>query len=604
MSFKPQLIIEDLTGGINTKQRDSKIKDNQLAEIVGWDFDANTLRRAKGYTKLGTEPDSTLTGKNIYKLNVLSGQDVLIKPIGTYLKFYDEVDDTWYKITATTFTANLKWTFAQWGGNLYGNNGTDSWIFWQGNKRSTLATTAAIGATTIDLATGHGVRFPTSGTIMIQGEKVTYTGKTSDQLTGVTGVAVEHTSGSTVVLELDGTTYSTIDKASVIEFYRNRLYFISATTPTWLYYSKLADNTSPETDLLNFTSAGTGAGDAGYGIAPDELVTMKEYINGNSSSILATFCKNGIAYAFAVTDGTSTTVNSFIPTRTMSSFPIAKQAICIAENDLSITDNLGHVRTLGYGDVNTPLTTKTISQLIEPSLEATYWNNIFQYYHNRKLYVGGATTAENTNDIYYYHDSNYNAWGAYGHWDCVDITEYNNYLVGMSAVTGNVWKLNDGYSVYTEDEADNYEGDYSSEAVTKAYEWDLPHTYKSMLKLRMDGFITSLAEVYLDVYLDGTLFGTFLISGDNTNIQGSIPNVAVGTVVFGQGVFGGGLPGGSVRKQFVAQLQFSTIKNFLSAQFRLRMSGKNVDFEMTSMTSWARLESEELWLPTKIIKQN
>jgi len=159
-----------------------------------------------------------------------------------------------------------------------GNNGTDNWIFWQGNKRSTLASAISTGATTIDLATGHGVRFPTSGTIMIQGEKITYAGKSTDQLTGVTGVLVNHPAGSTVVIELDGTTYSTIDKASVIEFYRNRLYFISKTTPTWMYYSKLADNTSPETDLLNFSSAGTGAGDAGYGIAPDELVTMKEYI--------------------------------------------------------------------------------------------------------------------------------------------------------------------------------------------------------------------------------------------------------------------------------------------------------------------------------------
>jgi hypothetical protein len=600
MSFKPALVIDNLLGGINSKQRDTKIKDNEMVSIVGFDFEANTLRRAKGYTKLGTEADSTLTGKNLYKLNVLSGQDVLIKTIGTYIKFYDEVDDAWYKITASTFTTDLKWSFAQWGGYLYGNNGIDNWVFWQGNKRSTLNGAIVIGATTINLATGHGVRFPTSGKIMIQGEQITYTGKSTDQLTGVTGVLTNHPTGSTVVLELDATTYSTISKAKWIEFYKNRLYFIDYAAPTLLYYSKLADQTNPETDLLNFTSGG-GTGDAGYGIAPDELVHLREYINGNSSSILSSFCKNGVAYAFTVTDGTSTTTSTFIPIRTMNSFPIQKQAVCVAENDLVMTDQLGHIRTLGYGDVNTPLNVKTISQLIEPSLEATYWDNICNFYFNRKLYVGGSQASGSANDIYYYHDSNYNAWGAYGHWDCIDFAEYNANLYGLSSVTGDVWKLNDGYSVYTDDATDNYEGDYYSEAVTKAYEFELSHQYKSVLKLRMDGFITSLAEVYLDVYLDGVLFNTFLISGENTNIQGAIPNVAVGTIVFGQGVFGGGLPSGSTRKQFVAQLQFNTIKNFLQVQFKLRMDGRNVDFEMVGMTVWARLESEELWLTPKII---
>ena len=84
--------------------------------ILGFDFDANSLRRAKGYTKLGTEDDSDLTGKSLYKHEILSGTDLLIKTIGTYIKYYDSVDDEWYKLTDSTFTADLRWSFETFNG--------------------------------------------------------------------------------------------------------------------------------------------------------------------------------------------------------------------------------------------------------------------------------------------------------------------------------------------------------------------------------------------------------------------------------------------------------------------------------------------------------
>ncbi len=607
MTFKDVLVIQDLTGGINSKQRATKIQDNQLVSIENFDFDANSLRRAKGYTKLGTEDDSDLTGKTLYKHEILSGIDVLVKTIGTFIKYYDTVDDEWYKLTLDTFTTGKRWAFASFNGYLYGNNGTDNWIFWNGSARSTLASEITIGATTIDLATGEGARVPTSGTIMIQGDEITYSGKSTDQLTGVSGVGATHAAGSTVILELDASTYSGLEKAKegkyTIAFHSNRLYYISASNPRKVLHSKLADNTNPETDLINFTVAGSGAGDAGFGFAPDELVNLKQYINGNNSSILATFCKNGNVYAFTVTDGASTTVNVFVPARTMNSYPINSSMVTVAENDLAIVDQFGHCRTLGYGDVNTPLTVKTISQLIEPSLEVTNWDDGCEIYHNRKLYLGGATLEAGTNDIYYYHDSNYTAWGAYTHWDVVDFAEYNAELYGLSAVTGNVFKLNDGYSVYSDSVDDNYEGDYASEAVSKEYHFEQPHKYKQALLLRMDGFITSNAEVNFDIFLDGALFCTFLIDGNDTDILSTIPNVAVGTIVFGQGVFGGGLPGGTTRKEFYVQFALPTLKNFLKAQFRLRMSGRNVDFEMTNLTMFAKELGKELWLNERILTQ-
>lgn len=596
--FKEYLLIRDLTGGINTEQRSNKIKENELVSIVGWDFDANTLRRAKGYTKLGTEPEDLQTGKTLYKHQKSDGTEILIKSIGTTLKFYDTVTETWYALTSSTFTSGLAWTFASAYGYLYGNNGTDNWVFWNANANTTTTTITLIGAVTIDMVTTANLA--ASGDIMIEGEIISYSGKTASQLTGVTGVDANHASGSTVIQKLDSSTYSSLDQAQEIAFHKNRFYMIDKDNRTILRYSKLADNSAPETDIVNFTVVGSGAGDAGFQYAKDEMISIKEYINGNAAAVLIVFCKNGVAYVFTVTD-TTTTTSAFTPARTMGVYPLNVNAVTIAENDVAFTDQYNHIRTLGFGDVNTPIRVETISSKIEPSLEATYFQQICMAYHNRKLYAGGATVSGGTNDIFYYHDSNYNSWGAYGHWDAICFAEYNGDLCALSAVTGNVWKLDDGYSVYVDDSAENNEGDYSSEAVTRSYDWNEPFQYKKLLKLRMSGFITSNAQVYLDVYFDGVLFTTFLISGNNTNIQGSLPEVAVGTIVFGQGVFGGSVPGGTVRKLFVAQLNFSEQSLFLQAQFRLRMEGKNVDFEMNDFAAWADEQDLDYWLPSKII---
>lgn len=587
MTFVPKLQLRDFTGGINTKQRPNKIKDNQLKSIISMDFVANSVQRAQGYTVLGTEPDNTLTGKTLYSHKILAGTEVLVKTIGTYIKYLDAVDNTWYKMTLSTFTTGLRWTFSSFNGFLYGNDGIDNWIYWAGSSRSTLVNAITPASVTIELQTGHGGRFPNSGNIMIQDDLISYTGKAGDQLTGVTGIAVNHPAGSTVILELDSSTYSGLTKSKQINFFKNRNYAVDYDTPNIIRHSKLATNTNPETTLVNFAVAG-GAGDAGFGIAPAEIISAKVYITGNQSSVLACLCKDGVVYSFVVTDTTTSTVNAFVPMRTMNSYPYAKQMVAIVENDLALADQFGYIRTLSYGDINTPITVKTISQNIEPSLEVMDFSDGCMKYFKRKLYIVGKTQNAVTNDITWFHDANYSAWGAYGHWDAIDLEIYNDNLYALSAFTGDVWKLNDGYSANGEI--------YSSEAVLKDFDFGVPLMYKSALKMRLSGFITNNCKAYLDFYFDNnTQPMTFLIDGDNTKILGALPNVAVGSVVFGPGVFGGGLPNGVARKDFVAQLQFNDIATFLKLTIKIRIDSQDVDFEMNDGVIFARLEGEELW---------
>jgi len=595
--FTPLLQLSDFVGGINTKQRPSKIAPNELVSIIGMDFVANSLQRAMGYSKFGTESEPTLVGKSLYTHRILTGTDVLIKTIGTKIKFYDSVDDAWYLLTDAAFTANLRWSFATFNSYLYGNNGTDSWIFWKGSTLTTITGALSPGGTTIDVQTGKGALFAASGTVMIQDEAITYSGKTGDQLTGCT-ITAAHAAGSTIVQKLDSTTYVALSKASRISFHSNRLYMIDHDNPNIIRHSKLADNTNPETDLVNFTVAGTGAGDAGYGIAPEEVVSIQQLINGNQTSVLMAMCKDGVAYAFVVTDSSGgTTTNAFIPMRTMNSYPAAAHMVEVCENDVAFVDQMGHIRTLGYGDINTPLNVSTISKNIEPSLEAMAFADGAIKYFKRKLRVTGMTTNAATNNFTFYHDSNYNSWGAHGHLDVVDYAIYNDSLYALSTISGNVWKLEDTY------EANG--GTYYSEFTTKSLDANEPLVYKTALKMRLCGFITSNCNSYIDFFFDDSDQPiTFLVNGDDSDIIGPTPNVAVGSVVFGAGVWGGGLPSGVNRKNFYAELLLNDLVPFFKLAVRVRIDDKNVDFEIQDMLLWMRKESEELWITDKTLKVN
>lgn len=595
-SNQPIAQLRQFEGGVNTKQRPNKIAANQMTSIVSMDFVANSLARAKGYEVLGTEPEDTLTGKSIYRHIVLAGEEMLVKTIGTKIKYLDTQNDTWYPATATTFTADLYWTFRSFNGYLYGNNGVDDWIFWRASAKSTLDGAITIGATTIDLASGTGGRFPTSGTVMIRGMQVTFGGRTGDQLTSVSGVTADMPDGATVILELDGTTYTTIAKTNKIAFFKNRLYLIDKATPTIVRHSKLADATNPETDLVNFAIAGSGTGDGGFGITPEPIADMIVLINGNQSSVLACFCEDGNVYAFDVTDSGSTTVNAFIPMRTMTSYPANARMTTVVENDIAIVDNNGHVRTLFFGDVNTPLQVQTISDLIEPNLEASVFTQGQMHYQKRKLYVLGATDTAVSPDIVYYRDSQYQAWGAYGHWDVIDIDTYEDNLVGLSTVTGNAYTLNTGYNANGEQ--------YYSEAVSGDLDFGQPLNYKSLIEVRIAGFITDNCPAYIDFFKDGSESpSTFLISGNNTEIIDPLNNVAVGTVVFGRGVSGGGLPNGVNRKEFLARILFNEDDPFLKLVYRLRIDDKDVDFEVNDMLLIGKLEGKNLFETQRTITQ-
>ena len=104
---------------------------------------------------------------------------------------YDHVDDAMDSIQTVT------------NATVGGSAGTTI----QPSEESATSGSLSPGGTTITVTTGHGSRFATAGKVRLEpgvagkDEVVTYTGKTGDQLTGVSGIAFSHSSGVVIKQE-------------------------------------------------------------------------------------------------------------------------------------------------------------------------------------------------------------------------------------------------------------------------------------------------------------------------------------------------------------------------------------------------------------------
>jgi hypothetical protein len=582
MSFRPLAILNRFDGGAVTRDFPDNIPKNCSPYPKNVELYGSTVRKARGFTKYGTESSSSDIGFTLYNHRILSDTELLIKTIGTTVKFLDPVSNNWYPITTATLTAGKRWWFTSFNGYLYGCNGTDNFCRWRGSAYSTLKNAVSNGATTIDLATGTGARFPTSGTGLIEGDAFTWTGKTGDQLTGVSGIQ-DHPAGATVIMAMDTTTYTTQPKGSVGLYFGFRMFTRDDANPNFWYFSKLADNTTPEDDLTDFTMAGSGSGDAGYIIMPAAVVGAEVFITGGNDAVQVVFCSDGVAYAVSVTDSGSITSGAAVPFKVLGADLAGKNMTAITENDLLALDNTGCLRALGYGEQSTTLKTARLSDDIAPTMENVDWADGAMFYHKRKIYMLGKVNGSSVNNYCVVRDTNPTGYVFWEHWCFNDLCEHENELYGLSSVNGNVYKLNNGLS------ADG--GAIASSYPLPDLDFDAPLIFKEAAWMRVGGYMTANCHLYIKVYLDNSITPyTFLLSGDNTDIVSANDNVAIGTVIFGTGVVGGGLPSGSSLREFEATLNFPTLGYFNKLRIVFENNESDVDFYLDKLLVWAEAQ--------------
>lgn len=585
--FQDEVILRRFDGGANSKDDAEELDDNQSPNPRNVDFDAKTVKKARGYTLFGGTESETVPGFFLYNHRVLASTELLVKTVNTKFKFYDSNLGSFQLATDANFTAGLRWWGASFNGYFYGGNGTDNFVRWRASSFGQLNAGIIAGAATIDLKAGQGIRFANSGTGMIEGDVFTWSGKSTDQLTGVTGVDSSHSANAIVVERLDSSTYSSNPKGSVGAFFNNRIFVRDDSAPTTLYFSKLADNTNPHDDLANFTISGGVSGDAGFDVLPAALLALRQFTNGDNSQSLVAFCADGVAYEVIVTDSAGSTVPTHPVYKRLSADVAAVGMVASTENSLLFVDSFGTLRDVGYSDLSTIIRTQRLSDIVEPTLVDVDFSNGYLEYYNRKAFAIGKQNDAVVNNFTLVKDTNPNAFTFYDHWQLNAICEWQNDLYGLSSLDGNVFKLFDGL---------NANGNaIDSQYPTKRIDFGVPLNLKELRKLRVSGYITDGCDLYFDVYLDDDETpSTFLIQGSNTNVVATVDGTAIGTVVFGRGVFGGGLPAGVTARRFIAELNFTTLKKFFSCYVVVRNAQKDVDFELSKMRFFGRLCSADL----------
>lgn len=590
MPFTPQVLISGMDGGMNTHDYPENLELNESPLIRNMDFTAKTLRKARGFEEFGTESE-TDTGFTLYKHTLLGVNEMLIKTVSDKIKFYDTVSDTWHLLSSQSFEENVSFFMASFNGYLYFCDGVNNYSRWRPSF-STIANSISIGATTIDLATGTGSRFATSGSGLIESDTFSWSGRTGDQLTGVTGVTANHAAGSTIIVEPDTSTYSTVPKCSVGAFFKNRMVIRDDANPNMIYHSKLATASSPQDALANFTIAGSGTGDAGSYPAPAAVIGMHTFISASNTPVLLIFCADGVAYSFNVTDSGSTTVATLLPFKVFNADLASSGAVADFENDIILLDKFKQIRTLGYQDVNTPANTRRLSDKIEHTIDSLTVDRAYAEFFQRKAYFIAKEDESDVNNFVVVKDTNPDAFAIYTHWRLNAICEYGDELYGLSSQDAKVYKLLTGLSANNSSIYSYYQ--------TPALNYGAALIMKALQSIRIKGYISTSAALTWKVYFDTseTPF-EFTISGNDNSITDPLTNVAIGTISFGTAVFGGDLPEGEELREFMAQLNMPTYTNFDTMYVTVENEQKNVDFELSKILFFVETQPAEVIRPDR-----
>lgn len=188
--------------------------------------------------------------------------------------------------TGLTLTTGKYVDLLEWQGNIFYANGADT-------VGEIVTATVGVGgvtggSATLNLKGGRGVFFSATGTGRIGTETFSWTGKTADQLTGVTGIASDHDEGEMVTYTL---TYSPNyeDKAAFIEEWLSSLNLFGDPDQPFLWeFSKFATAGSPD-NIRDFSGAPSSQEIVGQGgVITAALATKNFFYVWKEDSLYAT----------------------------------------------------------------------------------------------------------------------------------------------------------------------------------------------------------------------------------------------------------------------------------------------------------------------------
>ena len=205
--------------------------------------------------------DATLAKVDSEKVwNTSLGRSLPVRVSNAKLSVLSDVtgSNVWYDLLSTSAT---RWVFDSWWDSsskkdkLIGVNGTSNLYIWEGGIGLISSTTVNTIVLTSDALL---LGFPTSGSVLINGNTYTYTGITSATLTGVTADPTGEANGSVVLSTVitTATTPASGFNNDFIKIINNQLY-VGSYSSRQVYISKNTDYTS----YTKSTPRATGEGD-------------------------------------------------------------------------------------------------------------------------------------------------------------------------------------------------------------------------------------------------------------------------------------------------------------------------------------------------------
>jgi len=218
-----------------------------------------TLRN--GYEVIGTEASNATPVNRAWIYETRGGDIFELKAYGTYIYYWLQGESTEYQLLKSGFTTGLEFGYGNIGESAdatafsYFCNGTDEWQRFSGAWAKYASDDGVNQITVQGSTTLANLGFSATGTLVIDGAEITYTGLSSQTFTGCSAVPASPSVGDLIVQGPENVTAITSQKGSVAMAHDGRLHTRNEAKKSVWFYSKLDDPN-------DFT---TGASDAAGG---------------------------------------------------------------------------------------------------------------------------------------------------------------------------------------------------------------------------------------------------------------------------------------------------------------------------------------------------
>lgn len=591
MAEKQPVLVKAFSGGWVSEIISDALEINMSPDLENVDFSASgSVKKTWGYEETGTDSEDT-TNTRIMVVPDRQGVEFMFKKCGTKIKVWDEVMSRWETVLASLTDGDAP-VFEYFDGTVYFISAVDNARSLDLIKNTRLTADVLDNAATVNV--DSTAQFGASGTFYLNGEIVTYTGKTGTSFTGCTGVVASADNSRVFITMTDVGGHNQIPKGTITAQYAGRLFVAKDST---IYGSKL-------NDLDNFAVSGSGTGDAIEKTVESKVNALKVFYDDQNNLRLLSFAANNKIYVHDVLDEAD--LSSTIMTLSMFKDNVTalnQLSTLVGPNNLYHIDFRNQVRSLGQ-----TFASKGVNKVYSDSM-SKFHESLFKldydFTNSRAIIYGNeywCICKEGDGDInnrLIIFDFEAGNWRLRTGINANDIAIYNGDVVFADATRNKIFRFSEELM------ADDGESIYFKYATP---DLDMEKLrFERLRRVRVAGFISkgciSTAKVYAD--FGSRLLGNFVLLGSDTDITGLniSKDATFGGMIFGDQVIGGESSGLDIRF-FIADLQLDNCPDIENFRVVFENDQSNVHFEVTAIKPFIEEKNQDYWPQSKILQTN